>query len=73
MPIKSAFSHTHQQTTPAATWTIVHGLKCKPSVAVSVTYQGNVQSIIPNSVTYPDDNTVVVGFTTPYSGTARLN
>ena len=70
--LKPTFSHTHTQSVPSATWTIVHGLACKPSVSVVVTYQGSDQEIIPNSVSFPDNNTVVVGFTTPYSGSARL-
>ena len=75
MPIavKPAFSHSHTQDTESNSWTIVHGLACKPAVAVQVLYQGSLQTIIPNSITYPDLNTVVVGFTTPFSGTARLN
>ncbi len=73
MPIKQAFSHNHEQTTPATTWTVTHGLNCKPNVAVMVNYQGSVQEIIPNSITFPDDSTVVIGFTNAYSGFARLN
>ena len=72
MTIKAAFSHTHNQDTAADQWTIVHGLSCKPSVSVQVMYQGQMQTILPNSITYTDDNTVVVGFTSPYTGTARL-
>jgi hypothetical protein len=72
MGYKPAFSHTHEQSTPSNTWTIVHGLNCKPSIAVQINYNGQIQTIIPNSIAYTDDNTVVVGFTSPYSGTARL-
>ena len=70
--LKPTFSHTHEQAIPASVWTVSHGLNCKPSVSVVVNYQGSMQEIIPNSVSFPDDNTVVIGFTTPYSGSARL-
>lgn len=72
MTIKSAFSHTHNQTSASNQWTIEHGLNCKPSVSVAVMYQGQEQTIIPNQISYPDNNTVVVSFTQPYTGTARL-
>lgn len=72
MALKPTFSHTHEQTSASNQWTILHGLAGKPSVAVQIMYEGQLQAVIPNSVTYPDNNTVVIGFTTPYSGTARL-
>lgn len=72
MSLKRTFSHVHTQDSPSNQWTIVHGLNCKPSVAVQILYNAQMQTALPNSVTYPDNNTVVVGFTAPYSGTARL-
>lgn len=69
---KPAFSHVHTQDTPSADWTIAHGLKSKPSVAVQVMYNGELQTILPNSIEYVDDDTVIVHFTTTYTGTARL-
>ena len=70
--LKQAFSHVHTQTTPSANWTINHGLNSKPSVAVQVVYNGELQTILPNSIEYVDDSTVVVHFTTTYTGSARL-
>ncbi len=72
MTIKHSSAHFHTQTTESNQWTITHGLYCKPTVAVNVNFQGVLQTMIPNSITYPDDNTVVIGFTMPFSGTARL-
>lgn len=72
MTLKSTFSHTHTQSVASDTWTIAHGLACKPSVSVQVEYSSVLQTIIPNSITYTDLNTVVVHFTTPFAGTARL-
>lgn len=69
---KPAFSHVHTQDTPSADWTIEHGLNSKPSVAVQVMYNGELQSILPNGIEYVDDNTVIVHFTTAYTGSARL-
>lgn len=72
MALNPAFSFVHVQETEASSWTIPHGLNCKPSVSVQVLYSGQMTAIIPNSISYTDNNTVVVGFTTAFSGTARL-
>lgn len=69
---KPAFSHVHNQTVSSSVWTINHGLNAKPSVAVTVNYNGSLQTIIPNNIEYVDNNTVVVHFTTAYTGSARL-
>ena len=70
--LRPTFSFNHTQATASNTWTINHGMHCKPSVAVQVLFEGELQTIIPHSITHPDDMTVVVGFTMPFSGTARL-
>ena len=69
---KPTFSHVHTQTTPSASWMITHGLKDKPSVSVQVMYNGELQTILPNNIEYVDNNTVIVHFTSAYSGSARL-
>ena len=71
--LRPTFSFNHTQETASNTWTINHGMNCKPSVAVQVLFEGVLQTIIPHSITFPDDMTVVVGFTMPFSGTARLS
>lgn len=73
MPRTLASNHTHNQTTPADTWTIAHGLNCNPVVSVSVNYDGVLQIILPSQIQFVDLNTVVVSFTQPYSGVARLS
>lgn len=67
-----ATTHTHNQESPSALWVIQHGLNAKPSVSVTISYEGTQQAILPHSITYPDLNTVEVRFTQPYSGVARL-
>lgn len=58
----------HNQSTPAATWTITHDLgraplNCEVSIGDEVVY---------TDVDYPDTETVVLTFASPQSGTARL-
>lgn len=65
-------SHTHNQPTEASVWSITHGLKCKPSVSVIVDYEGTRQPIIPKEVEIPNDYTVTIRFSQPFSGVARL-
>lgn len=67
-----AYSHTHNQPTPSNTWTINHGLRCKPSVSVLVDYEGTRQPIIPQEIEIPDESTVTIRFSQPFSGQARL-
>lgn len=64
----SAFRHV--QTEPATVWTIRHGMGHYPNVVV-VDTAGN--RIYPGGESYPDNNTLVLGFGVPYSGTADLD
>ena len=73
MPRILASNHTHTQDTASENWTIAHGLNCKPSVAVNIDYEGQLQAVVPSSIEFPDNNTVIVRFTQPYTGTARLS
>lgn len=68
-----ASNHTHVQDTASQNWTIAHGLNCKPLVAVNIDYEGQLQAVVPSSIEYPDNNTVIVRFTQPYTGTARMS
>lgn len=68
----SSHTYTHTQTVPSANWTIAHGLGARPLVSVQVTEQGTVQAILPLAVEYPDDQNVIIRFTSARSGTARL-
>lgn len=70
--VASIYKHEHEQSTPAATWTIAHGLKDYPIVDVYVMYEGDLQKIIPSAITYVDLDTCTVDFTTPYAGYATV-
>lgn len=61
-----AFEYT--QSSPQGVWTIAHNLGRIPIVRVFI---GN-QEVQPASVTFPDNNSVVVTFTSPQTGFARL-
>ena len=65
----AAQSYLHQQTTPAVTWTIPHGLGRYPGAVVLDT-AGN--RIYPGGESYPDPNTLVLTFSAPFPGTADL-
>ena len=65
-------SHNHKQEGASDTWTINHGLGCKPCVDVSIHHEGTLQKMLPKAVEYPDNSTVIIRFTSPRSGTARL-
>ena len=72
MPTNKAFSKTHKQASASNQWTIEHGMNAKPTVFVTVMYEGIEQAIIPSSIQYQDLNTVIIGFSQPFTGTARL-
>lgn len=65
-------SHNHVQSVAATTWTITHGLSCNPNVSAKVMNNGALTGIIPKDIRYPDINTVVIEFSTPRAGEARL-
>ena len=68
----NAHSHNHEQTVPAVTWTITHGLNCYPTVSVKVMHEGAVTAILPKNISYPDKKTVLVEFSSARIGEARL-
>jgi len=61
--------YTYQQSVAASTWTVVHNLGKRPSVAV-VDTGGN---LVVGAVSYPDANTCVLTFGAAFAGTAYLN
>lgn len=65
-------AYRHNQDTPALTWTITHGQKTYPAVDVYIDVDGTVQKILPNSVTYVDENTVSVSFSQARAGFATV-
>jgi hypothetical protein len=54
------------------TWTIVHNLHGYPIVDVYVDYFGTPTKILPASVTYTDQNTVTLTFSSARSGYATV-
>lgn len=70
--MRSVHPMTHVQDTPSTTWTITHGFFTKPIVSVKVFEEGVLTEILPMSVTFPDNSTVVIGFSSPRTGEARL-
>ncbi len=63
---------TYTQTAPAQTWTINHNLGIKPVSEVSVLHNGTMNKILPAKVTHVTDNTMLIEFSTPRQGVARL-
>lgn len=57
------------QLVASATWTIIHNLGRYPAVTV-IDSAGN---IIVGAVEYVDTNTLIIGFSAPFSGKAALN
>lgn len=62
-------SYIHIQSTPAASWTITHGLGKHPSVTVV----DSAQTEVIGDVTYIDANSLRVDFNGGFSGNAYLN
>lgn len=62
--------YRHVQATPSATWIIRHNLVHYPNYVV-VDTAGN--RIHPGGESYPDSNTLILGFGVPFSGTADLD
>jgi hypothetical protein len=62
-------AYTHDQVTPASTWTIVHSLGYHPNVAVVDSAGDGVEGL----VTYVDVNTVTVEFNAAFGGKAYLS
>lgn len=62
--------YRYVQSEPATVWTIRHGLGHFPNVVVVDT---TGQRIYPGGESYPDSNTLVLGFGVPFAGTADLD
>lgn len=69
---KVAITHRFEQSTPATVWTINHNLGVYPVVDAFVTYEGELQKIIPSAVTFIDTNTVQLSFSTAQAGFATV-
>lgn len=62
-------TYTHNQASPAATWTISHNLGRRPSVTVV----DSAGTVVIGEVTYLSDNSLRVEFSAGFSGQAYLN
>ena len=62
-------NYEYSQSSPAARWTIAHGMQKFPSVSI-LTEEGVV---VYGKVTHLDENTLTIDFVRPFSGTAYLN
>jgi hypothetical protein len=65
--------YTHTQNSLATIWQINHNLNVKyVNIDVVVFLNNQYQTILPKNITCPDNNTTVVEFSSPMSGSARL-
>lgn len=67
-----AVGYDHVQATPATVWTITHNLGGYPIADAYVTYNGDLQRILPTAVTYVDSNTCTLTFQTARAGFASV-
>jgi hypothetical protein len=68
-----AVPFTYTQGTPSVQWTIIHNFGRVPACDVVISYNGSTQKVLPYDVEQIDDNTVVIKFSTPQVGVARLS
>lgn len=64
-----ATSYTHIQYEASDTWIIHHNLNKHPSITVA----DSAGTVVWGDYKYPDDNTVICSFLTPFTGKAFLN
>lgn len=70
--MRVATLYEHTQTVASATWTINHYLHDYPIIDVYVMDDGALQKVIPDAVTYVDENSCTVSFTEPHAGYATV-
>lgn len=66
-------AHTHIQDTPSNQWTVNHNLSRGVVHDVVVDIGNTKEKILPLGVEYPDNNTLVINFSQPFTGTVRVN
>lgn len=69
-PVPASGGYVHPQTTPAATWTVAHGLGTCPPVVLFTSDAPTVPQW--TDVTYPDENTIVIEWPVPETGVAYI-
>lgn len=65
----SDLSYVHDQGTPASTWNITHNLQFIPNITVI----DSAGTVVEGTYNYPNNTTVVLSFSSPFSGKAYLS
>lgn len=65
-------SYEHVQSTPSASWVVVHNLGMYPVADIYIDYEGEKHKILPLSVEYTDLNTCTITFSIPRTGLATV-
>ena len=69
----SAFSYTHTQALSSTNWTVQHNLFSKyVNLEVIVLANGKYQTVWPQFVGLPDENTATITFSSPQTGFVRV-
>lgn len=67
--LRETLGYVHEQTLSSATWTINHNLTFVPNITVVDTFG----TVVEGSYDYPNNSTVVLTFSSPFSGKAYLS
>ena len=70
--VRRVIPYSHTQSIASTSWAITHNLGVNPVVETMVDLNGTLTAVNPHNVEYPNLNTVVISFTSPQSGQARL-
>jgi len=66
-------SFTHIQSVPSATWTINHNFnKSALAVDTMIDVNGELHTAIPENILYPTADSVIIEWSSPRTGQARL-
>ena len=65
----ASLGYVHIENTPSTTWTISHGLGFIPNITVV----DSGETVVEGSYNYPNSNTVVLTFSSAFSGKAYLS
>lgn len=63
---------THKQEEASDAWTISHNLGRVPGVTVAINFDSKLQVVLPREIEIVDENQVIVRFSNPQTGEARL-
>ena len=64
--------YQHTQTEASTSWVVQHNLNRYPVIDVFITYEAQLQKILPASVTYNNSNQCTVTFSSPRTGYATV-